>query len=368
VIKVVVVDDSAFMRKAISTMLAKDPEIDVVATARDGEEGLELIRKHNPDVVTLDIEMPRMDGLTALRHIMMEMPRPVLMVSSLTNEGAEATLKALDLGAVDFIPKQLSKVSLDIVKIEASLISKVKIVASRKLMHSRPRPAAIARPLTPGATPAPSRYEPRPAGTGTPVSVCAPSGAPKRDVVVIGVSTGGPPAVQKVLSAFPANFPASIVIAQHMPAAFTGPFAKRLDGLCQIAVKEAEVGDKLKPGCAFIAPGGKHLQLKQLVSRVDLEITTEPASALYKPSANVLIGSAADAVGRRALGVILTGMGNDGMEGIRTLKQKGGRALAQSDATCVVYGMPKAIVDAGLSDEIVDIDDMAQAIMNNLYL
>jgi len=368
VIKVVVVDDSAFMRKAISTMLAKDPEIDVVATARDGEEGLELIRKFNPDVVTLDIEMPRMDGLTTLRHIMMEMPRPVLMVSSLTSEGAEATLKALDLGAVDFIPKQLSKVSLDIVKIEASLISKVKIVASRRMIHSRPRSAASVRPAVPVTTPAAARSETRPAAGGAPVAARAASGAAKRDVVVIGVSTGGPPAVQKVLSALPANFPASIVIAQHMPAAFTGPFAKRLDGLCQISVKEAEPGDRLKPGCAFIAPGGKHLLLKQMVSRVDLEISAEPASALYKPSANVLISSAADAVGRRALGVILTGMGNDGMEGVRALKLKGGRALAQSDATCVVYGMPKAIVDAGLSDEIVDIDDMAQAIMNNLYV
>jgi len=369
VIKVVVVDDSAFMRKAISTMLAKDPEIDVVATARDGEEGLELIRKHNPDVVTLDIEMPRMDGLTALRHIMMEMPRPVLMVSSLTSEGAEATLKALELGAVDFIPKQLSKVSLDIVKIEANLIAKVKVVASRKLMHSRPSSSAYAR--APVTTPAAARpgLKPSTCAPGAPgAAVATPGGTVKRDVVVIGVSTGGPPAVQKVLSALPANFPASIVIAQHMPQAFTGPFAKRLDGLCKISVKEAEPGDRLKAGCAFVAPGGKHLLLKQLVSRVDLEISTEPASALYKPSANVLITSAAEAIGRRGLGVILTGMGNDGMEGIRALKQKGGRALAQSDATCVVYGMPKAIVDAGLSDEIVDIDDMAQAIMNNLYM
>ena len=364
-IKVVVVDDSAFMRKAISTMLSKDPEIDVVATARDGEEGLEMIRKHNPDVVTMDIEMPRMDGLTALRHIMMEMPRPVLMVSSLTNEGAEATLKALDLGAVDFIPKQLSKVSLDIVKIEANLIAKVKIVASRKMVHSRARLTAPVMARAPLFTPT----------TATSPDLCRPAATPttptcsvKRDVVAIGVSTGGPPAVQKVLAALPADFPASIVIAQHMPQAFTGPFAKRLDGLCKISVKEAEPGDRLKPGCCFIAPGGRHLVLKQMMSRVELEIATEPASSLYKPSANVLIGSAANAVGRRALGVILTGMGNDGMEGIRALKQKGGRALAQSDATCVVYGMPKAIVDAGLSDEIVDIDDMAQAIMNNLYL
>ena len=364
-IKVVVVDDSAFMRKALSTMLAKDPDIDVVATARDGEEGLEMIRKYDPDVVTLDIEMPRMDGLTALRHIMMEMPRPVLMVSSLTNEGAEATLKALDLGAVDFIPKQLSKVSLDIVKIEASLISKVKIVASRKLMHSRPRPVTALR--TPITTPS---YTPSSSASATGSTIrptVRPSGSPKRDVVAIGVSTGGPPAVQKILSALPADFPASIVIAQHMPQAFTGPFAKRLDGLCKISVKEAEPGDRLKPGCAFIAPGGKHLMIKQMVSRVDLIITPDPAEALYKPSANVLITSVAEAVGRRALGVILTGMGSDGMEGIRCLKSKGGRILAQSDATCVVYGMPKAVVDAGLSDEIVDIDDMAQAIMSSLY-
>jgi two-component system chemotaxis response regulator CheB len=283
VIKVVVVDDSAFMRKAISTMLAKDPEIDVVATARDGEEGLELIRKHNPDVVTLDIEMPRMDGLTALRHIMMEMPRPVLMVSSLTSEGAEATLKALDLGAVDFIPKQLSKVSLDIVKIEASLISKVKIVASRKLVHSRPRPAGLRAPVAAPAAPG------APAAAAAPRPAVSVSGTPKRDVVVIGVSTGGPPAVQKVLTALPANFPASIVIAQHMPAAFTGPFAKRLDGLCPLTVKEAEHGERFSPGMVYIAPGGKHIRLENKGTRMEVVVSEEPRDALYKPAANELM-------------------------------------------------------------------------------
>ncbi|WP_419778930.1 protein-glutamate methylesterase/protein-glutamine glutaminase [Maridesulfovibrio sp.] len=348
-INVVVVDDSAFMRKAISTMLQKDPGIRVVATARDGEEGLRVIRKHNPDVVTLDIEMPKMDGLTALRHIMMEMPRPVLMVSSLTTEGAEATLKAMDLGAIDFIPKQLSKVSLDIVKIENDLISKVKTVARRKM---RPVPrlrtaAAQRRPLAPVKT---------------------PRGRAKRDVVVIGVSTGGPPAVQKILSSLPKDFPAGIVIAQHMPKAFTGPFAKRLNGVSQLKVKEAETGDRLLPGHAFVAPGGSHLIVDQKVSRIDLVVTPEPKEALYKPSANVLVSSVAKNLGRRALGVILTGMGNDGRDGIRELKSKGGRAIAQSDSSCVVYGMPKAIVDDGLADEIVDIDDMANAIINNLYL
>lgn len=349
-INVVVVDDSAFMRKAISTMLQKDPGIRVVATARDGEEGLKIIRKHNPDVVTLDIEMPKMDGLTALRHIMMEMPRPVLMVSSLTTEGAEATLKAMDLGAVDFIPKQLSKVSLDIVKIERDLISKVKTVAKRRM-----RPVPRMRGT--------SAAQRRPA-----VPIKTPVGRPKRDVVVIGVSTGGPPAVQKILSSLPKDFPAGILIAQHMPKAFTGPFANRLNGVSKLKVKEAETGDRLMPGHAFVAPGGSHLIIDQKVSRIDLIVTPEPKEALYKPSANVLVSSVAQSLGRRTLGVILTGMGNDGRDGIRELKGKGGRAIAQSDSSCVVYGMPKAIVDDGLADEVVDIDDMATAILNNLYL
>ena len=357
-IKVVVVDDSAFMRKALSTMLAKDPEIEVVATARDGEEGLEMIRRHQPDVVTMDIEMPRMDGLTALRHVMMEMPRPVLMVSSLTTEGAESTLKAMELGAVDFIPKQLSKVSLDIVKIEDELRAKVKTIARRHMSHLSRSP--LAGRVRPGAsaTPAPERAV---------RSATRPSGGLTRDLVAIGVSTGGPPAVQKVLAALPQDFPAGILIAQHMPAAFTGPFAKRLDGVCRIAIKEAEDGERLQHGVAYVAPGGKHLRIDQKVSRIDVRVVEEPRDALYKPSATVLFDSVAGAVGRRGLGVVLTGMGSDGLEGMRALKAKGGRALAQSDSTCVVYGMPKAIVDAGLADEVVDIDDMGEAILHNLY-
>ncbi|QJT08484.1 chemotaxis response regulator protein-glutamate methylesterase [Oceanidesulfovibrio marinus] len=350
-IKVVVVDDSAFMRKALSTMLEKDPEIKVVATARNGEEGLELIRTHQPDVVTLDIEMPKMDGLTALRHIMMEMPRPVLMVSSLTTEGAESTLKAMELGAVDFIPKQLSKVSLDIVRIEESLRAKVKEVARRKFRAPRALRPATAKQ----------------AAARAPQPAARPSGRLIRDVVAVGVSTGGPPAVQKMLSALPADFPAGILIAQHMPAAFTGPFAKRLDSVSQIRVKEAEGVEAFKPGTVYIAPGGKHLVLAQKGSRMEVQVVEEPANALYKPSANVLIGSTAEYFGRRTLGVILTGMGNDGLEGVRALKSRGGRAIAQNDASCVVFGMPKAIVDANLADEVVDIDDMAQAVMKNIY-
>jgi two-component system chemotaxis response regulator CheB len=335
-------------------MLEKDPEIRVVGTARDGEEGLETIRRLNPNVVTLDIEMPRMDGLTALRRIMMEMPRPVLMISSLTTEGAEATLKALELGAVDFIPKQVSKVSLDIVKIEDHLRAKVKEIGLRRF-----RPPVSSRAATMAAA--------RTGGAERRKYVAPTGGRVVRDVVAIGVSTGGPPAVQKVLSKLPQNFPAAIVIAQHMPAAFTGPFAKRLDSVCRISVKEAESGERLTPGVAYIAPGGKHLRIEQRISRIDLVVTQEPVEALYKPSANVLVESVAKGVGRRALGVIMTGMGSDGLEGVRALKQAGGKALAQSDATCVVYGMPKAIVDNKLADDIVDIDDMADAIQTFVY-
>lgn len=344
-IRVLVVDDSAFMRKAIKTMLDKDPEIEVIDVAKNGEEGLEKIRELDPDVVTLDIEMPRMDGLTALRHIMMELPRPVLMISSLTTEGGESTLKAMELGAVDYIPKQLSKVSLDIVRIEEDLRSKVKIIARQKF------------------TPPKGVKRKKPA----PIKKIKPQGKQVRDLIAIGVSTGGPPAVQRVLSVLDSDFPASIVIAQHMPAAFTGPFAKRLNECCKIEVLEAKSGDRLKNGVAFIAPGGKHLVLHQQTTHVELEITDKPKEAIYRPSADVLISSAAQAIGKRCLGVILTGMGKDGLEGVRLLRSKGGITLAQSESSCVVYGMPKSVVDAGLADEVVHIDDMAEALQYRLF-
>lgn len=350
-IKVVVVDDSAFMRKAISAMLKKHPEIDVVGIARNGQEGLDLVRKLNPDVVTMDIEMPVMDGLTALRHIMMEMPRPVIMVSSLTTEGAESTLKAMEYGAVDFIPKQLSKVSLDIVKIEGELQAKVKAVARKKARTSRL--AALQRPQK-----VQKQVKTTPA---------APTGKLIRDIVVIGVSTGGPPVVQKILSELPENFPGSILIAQHMPGAFTGPFARRLNDSTNLNVMEAKDGEVIKPGWAYIAQGGKHLKIDQKVSRIDLVVSEEPAEALYKPSANVLFSSVANGVGRRAIGVILTGMGSDGLLGARDLKAKGGILLAQSEDTCVVYGMPKAVVDDGLVDQVVDLEAMAGLINASMY-
>jgi two-component system chemotaxis response regulator CheB len=194
-----------------------------------------------------------------------------------------------------------------------------------------------------------------------------PEGRPIRDLVAIGVSTGGPPAVQKVLSALPENFPVPLLVAQHMPASFTGPFAKRLDGLCRISVKEAESGEHLRAGCAYIAPGGRHIKLAMTVGKLVVVVTDDPKEALYRPSASVLMESVGLVLGHRALGVQMTGMGSDGLDGVYVLKQKGGVALAQRDSTCVVYGMPKAIVDAGLADEIVDLDNLAAAITRHLY-
>ena len=345
---VLVVDDSAFMRKAVSSMLEKDAQIEVIGTARNGEEALSQINRLDPDVVTLDIEMPVMDGLTALRNIMMQSPRPVLMLSSLTTDGAEATFKALELGAVDFIPKELSHVSLDIIKIEKDLQAKVKNIARRKIRRIK-----VDKKPAPG----PSRQTLHRIGTKQ----------QQRDLVGIGVSTGGPPAVQKILASLPAQFPASVLIAQHMPGTFTKAFAKRLNQSSPLEVKEAEQGDALEKGKVYIAPGGFHLKIHRRVRSIDLAITQEPREALYKPSANVLLASIADGVGKRGLGVILTGMGNDGLEGVRALKSRGGMAIAQDNASCVVYGMPRAIVEAGLADVVVDINAMSEAILEHLY-
>lgn len=373
------------MRKALTLIFEKDPGIKVVGTANNGLDALTAIPKYDPDVVTLDIEMPRMDGLTALQHIMKDMPRPVLMVSSLTREGAEVTLKAMEYGAMDFVAKPQSTVSLDIANQEKELIDKVKAVAKRKAFVLRRAALRSSAPSTSGGIRTDKSYV-RPsfstgagaaAGSGGQSQAAAPAGVKSvlrplgkpllRHLVAIGVSTGGPPAVQKILSALPADFPVPILVAQHMPAAFTGPFAKRLDSVCAISVKEAENGEKIRDGVAYIAPGGLHMRLKARLADRSLIISDEPKSALYKPSANELMASVGEALGRQALGVMLTGMGNDGVEGAKVLKAKGGRMLAQDEASCVVYGMPKAVVDAGLADEIRDIDEMAAAIMENLY-
>ncbi len=360
-IKVLIVDDSAFVRNSLTSLISKDSDIEIAGTARDGEDALEKIEKLNPDVVTLDVDMPRMDGITTLKRMMQTSPRPVIMVSSLTREGAETTLKAMEYGALDFIPKAIGLGEQ--ASFAADLVGKIRAVSRKKsLVRLRAGkmfpPSAAPQPITPSLTArrvAPAAVQ----ALTTPGNFYRGS----HEIVAIGVSTGGPPAVQKILSALPARFPVSIVIAQHMPAAFTGPFASRLDNVCNISVKEAEHGDRLKPGCAYVAPGGKHLTVLQRAGGFEVAIGTEPTSALYKPSATVLMESVARASGRKAVGLILTGMGSDGLEGIRALKERGGHIMAQNEASCVVYGMPKAIVDANLADQILDIDHIADALM-----
>jgi len=359
IINVIVVDDSAFMRKSLSIMLESDPQIKVIATARDGKEAIEKIRELQPDLVTMDIEMPGMDGLTALGIIMKEMPLPVLMVSSLTTDGAKATLDALNLGAVDFIPKELSFVSLDIVKIKEELVQKVKqIVQSRSLQFRLQR----IRSTFQGAKGAAASLARSPA-TST-AAVPRSSWPIRKDLraVVLGISTGGPFALLQTLPKLPKDFPLGIAVVQHMPPRFTKSMAERLDGLSQIHVKEAEEGDVLAPGVALIAPGGEHLTFRSGGGKMIAQISAEPSDTLYRPCADVMMLSALTACHGPLLGVIMTGMGKDGLEGLKRIKEKGGVVVAQNEETCVVYGMPKAAVDEGIADLVLSLEDIPQAL------
>ena len=359
VVNVLIVDDSAFMRRSLSSIIEKDRKLKVVATASNGEEAIIKAREFDPDVITMDVEMPKMNGLAALERIMAENPCPVIMISSLTSEGANETLRALELGALDYMPKLSSGSTHDLKRLEEELNAKLAALARRKaFMRLKFKNAARAREAAqPFRRPvaAPAAETPRPAAM---MGSKGPFAA-----VSIGVSTGGPPAVPKLLMALPGNFPVPILIAQHMPAAFTGPFASRLNSQCALTVKEAEPVERAKGGTVYICPGGKHLRLENRGGSLMAVVTEDPKEALYKPSANVLMETTALALGRQALGVTLTGMGNDGVEGTKVLKQKGGWAIAQNEESCVVYGMPKAVVDARLADEIVDINDMAATIL-----
>lgn len=362
-IKVLVVDDSAFMRKALSMMLESDPGIKVIGTARDGEEGIEKVRTLKPDLVTMDIEMPRMDGLAALRVIMKTCPLPVMMISSLTTDGASATLDALEMGAVDFIPKQLSYVSLDIVKIREELLAKIKDIARRKnVLMACARRANFARlsdTRTKSSSTRPSR---------TVVSPSLPIKALRKrkhlvGLIAIGSSTGGPPALQNIIPRLPRNLPVAIVIAQHMPATFTTSLAERLNRLSELSVKEAADGDRIEPGTVLLAPGGRQMTIKRSSQGAHIVIGDQPADTLYKPCVDVMMNSVVDAYGGSTMGVILTGMGSNGVVGLKNVKAKNGVIIAQNEETCVVYGMPRAVVEAGVADHIVPIEIVADEIM-----
>jgi two-component system chemotaxis response regulator CheB len=376
-VKVLVVDDSGFFRRRVSEILSADPSIQVVGTATNGKEAIDQVLALKPDVITMDYEMPMMDGITAVRHIMQRCPTPVLMFSSLTHEGARVTLDALDAGAVDFLPKNFEDISRNPEKVKQLLCEKVHSISRsnrRFSAYSAPAPVAAPAPTpAPAAssfsshssshnTSAPARPAPAPAPTRA-SAASATSPAPKRKaykLVAIGTSTGGPVALQRVLTQLPANFPAPIVLIQHMPAAFTKAFAERLDKLCRISVKEAEDGDILRPGLALLAPGGKQMMID---GRGAVKILPGDERLNYKPCVDITFGSAAKSYGDKVLAVVLTGMGADGREGARLLKQGGSAVWAQDEASCVIYGMPMAIVKADLADAVYSLDDIGKHIV-----
>lgn len=338
---VLVIDDSAFMRKAIRQMIESDPSLKVIDTAHNGVDALDKIIRLKPDLVTLDIEMPVMDGLTCLRQIQrLPEPRPaVLMCSSLTKQGSHEALAALSAGAADVIAKDASQFSLNITSIAADLVAKIKAIGS----HRR-RPLSAPRPIAAPPTTRLTRLNAR-----------------DFDALLIGSSTGGPPALETLLTKLPADFPLPIVVAQHMPAMFTKSLAERLDQLCAVSVHHADTGMPIKPGSVFIGEGGRHVRiLKSSAGRLALEISPNPTDALYKPSVNELIASGARQIGARCLAVVLTGMGDDGVIGAKELKAAGGTILAQSMESCTVYGMPKAVNEAGLTSASLPPEDLGK--------
>lgn len=336
-IRVLVVDDSAFMRYTVSHHLSGQPDMEVVGQASNGIEGLEQVEAHRPDVVTLDVEMPKLDGLGTLRQIMAKRPVPVVMMSSLTKEGAAVTVEALTIGAVDFVTKPSQSISVH--QVLGELVDKVRQASRARVRAGGPAHAAKR------------------------AAVSAIGGEVPDRLVVIGSSTGGPGALREVVTKLPEDLPAGVLVVQHMPPNFTRSLAERLDELSAIPVKEAGRGDRLRRGQVLVAPGGMHLTISR---NGEIGLNDGPAVNGVRPAIDVTMMSAVAAFGSRVLSVILTGMGHDGRDGARALKGAGGRVLAQDEATSIVYGMPRSVVEAGLADRVLAIDEIAEAITAEL--
>ena len=387
-IRVLIADDSAFMRKVLSDLFKKQADFEVVATAKNGKEAIELTKQLKPNLLTMDVNMPVMDGLNALAVIMDECPTPVVMLSSLTQEGTEATIRALELGAVDFISKAGGSISR-IDTIEEDILAKCRNAALarvHKTLRLPPKPAAVPpKPAAPtmqriplplqrgGRPPAPPPAPAAPARNPllrrqqqtpafTPHAVSA-SGAPAgQKLVAIGTSTGGPQALQNVITQLPGDLPCGVVVVQHMPPGFTKALADRLNSISAIKVKEAEDGDIIQSGQVYIAPGNYHMRIASEGRKRKIVLGQDPPVGNHRPAVNVMFDSVAP-VGRELVAVIMTGMGCDGCEGMKKIKANGGYSIAQDEASCVVYGMPKAVVDAGLADEVRPVQNIARAIV-----
>lgn len=332
-IKVLVVDDSLLMQKVLTDLLQADPRISVIGTARDGEEALQKIPTLHPDVVTLDIEMPRMNGLTAVRKIMTSSPVPVVMISALTQREAQLTLKALEFGAVDYVPKPQGQLSLNMTAVKDELVTKIKTAASANVTRTKRETEIPEKETTTVQT--------------------------SDKVIVLAASTGGPPAVTRVLTHLPSSIP-PILLVQHMPKGVTKLFAEGLNQTCKFKVKEAEDGDLVQEGLALIAPGGFHMVVTKN-GRINL--TQDPPVNYVRPAADVMMLSSAEVYGSKNIGVVLTGMGSDGAQGIRAIKEKGGTTIAQNKETCVVFGMPNVAIKTGCVDVVAPLERIPQEIL-----
>jgi len=370
-VRVLVVDDSKFFRRRVTEIINASADLEVVGVAENGEQAIQKVLELKPDVITMDIEMPVMDGISAVRRIMAQRPTPVVMFSSLTSEGAKATLDALDAGAADFLPKRFEDIAKDKDQAKRLLCEKVHSLGRRGAAAAAPRPAAAPRAFTTSTAaskPAPFSSTAIKPKAPTPVAA-AKHFAPSKGTVkllVIGTSTGGPVALQKVLTLLPENFPVPVLVVQHMPGTFTPAFSQRLDQACKVHVKEAADGDVLKPGNVYIAPGGRQMILDPRASAPTLRIVDGDASLNYKPSVDVTFSSVSSVFAGPVLAVIMTGMGADGREGARALKTKGAEVWAQDEKSCVVYGMPAAIVDAGLADRVYDLANIGENIIHKV--
>jgi two-component system chemotaxis response regulator CheB len=335
-----VVDDSALMRKLIPQIIERDSSIHVVGTAMDGEFALKKIEELRPHVITLDLEMPRMDGMETLRNIMRQSRLPVIVVSAHTTQGASATFKALALGAFDFVAKPQDALSSQMDAIATELINKIKVASKTRMPKSQPEIPVGRRPKK-----------------------TTIKRQPSRKVIAIGISTGGPNALQYVLSQLPADFPAAIVVVQHMPEGFTELFARRLDECCAIDVKEANSGDLLLAGRALICPGNRHMKVKRMPLGDIVVLSDEEKVSGHRPSVDVLYRSVAQEFGRDSIGLIMTGMGEDGAEALGEIKNTGGMTIAQDEESCVVYGMPRAAIDRGNVVRVVPLDALANTLV-----
>ena len=375
-IKVLVVDDSSFFRRRLTEILAKDGDIEIADTANNGREAVEKALALKPDVITMDVEMPVLDGISAVREIMQQQRIPILMFSSLTHEGAKATLDALEAGAVDFLPKKFEDIARDKDEAGQLLRDRVRAVARKRQLGRSTFSSTLSQRAESTSAP---RLSERPALTrssferpklservGSSTTRFQASGKQYK-LVAIGTSTGGPVALQRIITALPADFPLPIVLIQHMPAAFTGAFAQRLNSLAKIEVYEAKDNDVLRPGVAYLAPGGKQMLIEGSEREARLRVKEDDSPRItFKPSVDITFATAAKVYADKVLAVVLTGMGADGREGARLLKQTGSKIWAQDEASCVVYGMPQAIAAAGLMDMEVSLNDVASRLITEV--